>query len=46
MEPHEEKSYEEMQADLYRKLCGQEYIQEIAMPGVRQPIQTEGSDNT
>ncbi len=38
MEPEQEKSYEEMQADLYNKIRGQEHLCEVAVPGVRRPV--------
>lgn len=44
MEPVE-KSYEEMQADLYNKLRGQEYMNEVAMPGVKRPVDPDDANH-
>lgn len=36
-----EKSYEELQQEALQRLQGQEYLKEIAMPGISVPVEED-----
>lgn len=39
-----EKTYEELQQEMYKKLQSQEYMNEVAMPGVHRPVNPDDTN--